>query len=304
MRSPAKLCAGLLFGTLLLCASPVSAQTELRWKFQPGQIFHHTLTQESTVSAMIGGQPLDSTSSLTVDNVWTVNDLEPDGAAELSQTTSRIRMKMSSPGGMMEIDTSGAEEPKDILGKRIAASLKALTQAKVTFSLSPQGEVSDVQISAPEGKNAGGADQFSQMLGKDGIVSLVKQSIYPLPREPVQKGSSWTNKMEMDVPMLGKVSTDATLTYEGQTRVAGKALEQIKVVTKTAVAQKQGGTQFAQLSIKEQSDDGTMYFDNAAGRLSHVDSVQHLTLNVAIAGQNVSQTVKTVRKAVLKPAEE
>jgi hypothetical protein len=207
-------------------------------------------------------------------------------------------MKMAAPMGNIEIDTDSDADIANPIGKQIASSLKQLTQAKITFSMDPRGEVSNVQVAS---STPGGGAALGQMFGKDGMVSMVKQSILPLPPKPVQKGDSWENKAEMEVPTLGKVSADSKLTYDGPMNADGKTLEQIKVETKTNIAQKQGANALAQISIKEQSDSGTMYFDNSAGRFSHADTVQNLVLNVAVAGQNVDQTIKTVRKAVLTP---
>lgn len=137
------------------------------------------------------------------------------------------------------------------------------------------------------------------MFGKDGLVSMTKQSMHPLAKDPVRAGSSWTNHVELEVPMLGKVATNSTLTYEGLAQVDGKPLERIRVDSTTAINQQPGGNPLAQLSVKDQSDRGTLYFDNVAGCFSHSESVQVLTLQVSIAGQAIEQTVKTVRKALL-----
>lgn len=302
MESVAKLRVSIMCVLPLLVASAASAQTQLRWKFAPGEVLNHTLSQESTVNVNVGGQPFDSTSTLTVDNVWTINKVDSQGTAEITQTTARVRMKMGSPMGSIDIDTSAEAEPTDLLAKQIAPSLKTITQAKVTFSMNPQGEVSNVQVASPDANPAVQANQFSRMLGKDGMASMVKQSLQPLPRDPLQKGASWTNKLEIEVPVLGKVATDSKLTYEGQTQVSGKALEQIKVETTTTIAPKAGVNQLAQFAIKDQSDKGTIYFDNTAGRFSHAESVQQLTIHINVAGQMVDQSVKTVRKATLSLA--
>src|SRR6188474_1135497 len=89
----------ITLAVLLVAASSASAQTQLRWKLAPGQVFNHNLSQESTLSANVGGQTIDSKSTLTVENVWTVNKVDSEGIADVTQAISRVRMKMGAPTG-------------------------------------------------------------------------------------------------------------------------------------------------------------------------------------------------------------
>ena len=143
---------------------------------------------------------------------------------------------------------------------------------------------------------------MSAMVGKDGMATLIKQTTHSLPAEPVKEGASWQQQIDIEVPMLGKMTADTTLTYTGPADVDGKPLEAIRVDTKTKIGQNPAANALAQLSITEQSDVGTVYFDNRAGRFSHSEGVQTMKMQVSVGGQTVQQSVKTARKARLSPA--
>jgi hypothetical protein len=285
----------LLVGLPLVYPLTARAQTQLRWKFAPGETLRHTLTQESSVSANLGGQPLDSTSTTTVETFWSVNRVDPQGQASITQTTPRVHMTVKSPAGEFEIDTAGDVELSHPAAKKIAGSLKAFADARVTLTVSPHGEISNVQIE--KAKPVGG--ELAQLFGKEGLVSMARQSMLPVSSQPVQPGSSWRYSSELEVPMLGRVIADSTLTYDGSTQFEGRTLERIKVDTVTTIAQKPGTNPANQVTIKEQSDKGSMYFDNAAGRFSHAETIQVLTLELAFGGLTIEQKVKNVKKSVL-----
>ncbi|MGE0756298.1 MAG: DUF6263 family protein [Pirellulaceae bacterium] len=278
---------------------PAEAQTLLRWKFKSGDVFRLTMIQETTTTMQFGAQPVDTNLVLTVDSVWTVGKVDPQAGAEITQTVPRMRMKMASPliGGS-DVDTDSPGESANPMAK----ALKQFTTARFSFQMSPAGEISNIKVTDAAGKPMAAEGPVGQILGKDGIANMVKQTTFALPKQAVRLGETWQQSLNIEVPMLGTMKADTTLTYQGPAQAEGKMLQAIGTETTTSIAQNAGGNRLPQLNITEQSDKGTMYFDNQAGRFSHAESTQNMKLQLMVAGQTVEQTVKTVRKAQLAPA--
>jgi hypothetical protein len=285
----------------VLLPANIEAQTLLRWKFSPGQKLNHTLSLDSSTSMNFAGQAIETTVALTVDSVWTIDRVDPLGTAEITQTFPRVRMKMVSPVlGSTDVDTAS----ETAAASPAAKGLKSITQSKVTLSMNSQGETANVQVVGLDGKPVVAAELVAGMFGKDGIASIISQSTYPLPKDPLAKGATWSRTLDMDVPMLGKASSTTTLTLAGPAQVSGKSLEQVNLDTTMAINPKSAANPLAQITIKEQSDKGAFYFDKAAGRFSHSESVQTMKMQVMAVGQNIEQSIRTVRKVTLSPAEQ
>ena len=91
---------------------------------------------------------------------------------------------------------------------------------------------------------------------------MVKQGSPAMPKEPVQKGSKWSHTAETDMPQ-GKLVTLTTLTYIGPETVGGRQLERIDLAVTAKL-----GTAPGAAAAK-----GTLYFDNKAGRIDHLELV-------------------------------
>ena len=93
----------------------------------------------------------------------------------------------------------------------------------------------------------------------------------------------------------------STLVYAGPENVEGRPLERINVDLTTKISQQEGGR--AKVSIKDQKAQGAIFFDNVLGHISHSSMTQQLTMSVAIAGQNITQTIDQKIFIRLTPAQ-
>lgn len=287
-------------------AFAVSAQGQnLKWKLTPGTKLNYTSTQDSDTAMTVGGQTIMNKMSMGINTLWTVNQVDSQGTADITQSFTSIKFKLSGLGVNLDYDSASGTEPKDPIGKQIASSIKPLSQAKFNFKLSPRGEITDVKIPEESQKLLQGVQlgpQVGGALSPDSFVAMIKESVIPFPAEPVQKGSSWKHKSEVKAPPIGTMTNEVTMTYLGPAQSEGKQLDQIQVeVTSKLTADP--ANPLVQVSIKEQSEKGSLYFDSSAGRLSHSESTQNLKMDVSAAGQKFEQTVKTIKKASLAVAD-
>ena len=289
-------------GGLLLC-SLATAQQELRWKFTPGQTLAHNMNQDTTMSVQVGTDTFTTTMTQTIDGKWTVTGKDAQGNAQVTQEISRIRMKMQGPQGvMLDIDTA-SDQAAQGLGAMIAPALKAMAQAKFNVTVSPQGEVLDIDV--PQDvlnafKSLPGAEAMGRMFTEEGFANMIKQGTPSFPSQPLTTGTNWSKAYEMAMPGLGTMAIENVFTYAGQQQVSGKQLEKIDVKMNMQIK----GNQNAQeggVTISDQKSDGVIYFDNEAGRMTESRIEQAMTLQTNVGGQKVDQKINQVITATLSP---
>lgn len=292
--------AAVLSIVSLLGSAPAVAQTTLRWQFQPGQEFLQQITQEMVLTG--GAQKLETVQ--TIDAVWKVGAVDPQGTAEVSQEIQRIRMKMVRPDGTSEYDTASDQAPQGLLAI-MAPALKAMTKVKFTMKMNSQGEVleADVSQSTLDAMKAiAGAGQAGATFSKEQLVAMIKKGTPPLPKDPVNKGDTWSRAMELELPGgMGNMASEMKLTYGGPEQVEGKTLERIDMDVTANVKPVGTGAPLA-ATLKVDKSRGTIYFDNAAGRLSHSETAQELTMQLSMGGRSMTQTIQQNIKVQMAPA--
>ncbi len=144
--------------------------------------------------------------------------------------------------------------------------------------------------------------ELGGIFSKDGLFNMAKHGVNALPEEPVAEGDSWKTSEQSTVPRLGSLITKSQLTYVGPVEVEGRGLHRIDVVV-TGTIQKIKETEgAAQIELTDQSAGGSIFFDNDAGRLSHSEFTQSMTMNVQIVGTNVQQQLEQTVNVQLEPA--
>ena len=168
--------------------------------------------------------------------------------------------------------------------------------------MTPSGEILDVQVSQETLdalKSIAGANPLGAMLSKESLINMIKQGTSPMPKDPVKPGATWTNSSATDVPPLGKMISDVKLTYVGPAEVEGKKLERIDMAISMKIEPAAGAA--AMVSLKDQNAKGTLYFDTAAGRISHSEIEQNMTMKIAAGPINSDIKTQTKMKVEIKP---
>lgn len=277
----------LLAVSALLGVPRLTQAEQLRYKFENGKTQSFAVVQSTDISMTVAGQAIKMKmqQEMTIDQA--VTKLDPSGAAHVTQSFRAFRMKSESPvpGAGFEFDAA-KELPKTGIAAQIGPLLKTLADSKFMFVLSPNGAVSEFQ--PPEAllekvKTAGPvASQLGTQFSKEGLQQLASQGSLEFPTGEMQKGQNWSKKMEMPLPMVGKLKSETKYTYVGPEVVEQKTLQRIDVQTIQ-------NFESEIIKIIDQKSSGKILFDNQLGRVAQSE-VSHTTkLEINAMGQKINQ---------------
>jgi hypothetical protein len=277
---------------LALLAGPAHAQTTLRYKFQSGEKLQYGLSQDMKMTMNIGGMDIEVKFKQLMDMDWDVQKVDGQGNAQVRLTLSHVRLNLASPTGNAAFDSKkNTQEPEDPLGKVVAQLAKGLAALEMTFTMTPDGEMKDIKI--PEEalkklKEVPGADKFGgDMLSPEGLSKMAGGGLV-LPKGPVTKGKTWTQKYSLKMP-FGKLAGDMKYTYDGPAEKGDQKLEKIAVQPNLKIELDPDAP--AQIKIKSQKDKGQAYFDNEAGRLVEVSNEGTMEMEVEAGGMTFTQNI-------------
>ncbi len=292
-RFPAWICwtiSTLLLSVILAGSSEAQGPKLLRWKLKSGDAMDVILQQTVDAEQSIFGNELKSKADMQLDMRWLVRSVSPEEVAEIQQSVEHIRMKMEAPGtGSVEFDSSSA---KDLSGmaKVLYDNVQPMIGLHILQRMNSRGEILDVRLSdeAQQKLKASGAAQ--QILAKEDIESMLAQSAAVLPVKPVRPGESWEGATTSKSP-LGALAMKMKYTYRGTVQHAGRALDQIDVAIQMQI--EEASNQGMSVAIKEQGSQGSMFFDEVAGRFVESEFSQNLTLQTKIGDAMQEQKLAT-----------
>jgi len=228
---------------------------------------------------------------------WKVTEVGSDGKAKVVQTLDRIRYVQDGPQGKSEFDSAKAEEPADPFGKVMVALYKAMVGADLKVTMSPQGEVSDVQLPQKV------VDALKTMPGGKLVQESLKDFTGPgglrLSKDAVKRGDSWNTKVEMKMEPVGKLVMDTKYTYEGKGEGDRKNLERIALQPTLAADVAAGSPEKVKFTKREGK--GSAYFDNDKGRLVETSLDLKMELEVTSDGQTLPVKVTQSHRTRLIP---
>ena len=259
---------------LLVCSSALAEP--LRWKLKSGDELLATIDQRSEVASTLGGAaPTVMTLDTGLELAWKVDGVDEQGAAKITQRFQRLRMKLEMPkSGAISYDTASETKPTGD-AKAIAAALEPLLQAEIQLTLSPRGEITSVELGEAAEKVVDGLDASSPLkalLSKEGLSNILKQSLVVLPEEEIKPGSTWEREANL-ATALGKFKQ--TTTFELQPPEA-EAPDVAQIQSVSNLELEQPRAKGRPTTLKQQSQQGTIRFDQAAGRLHSAEVQQEL----------------------------
>jgi hypothetical protein len=303
---------GVLAGSAL-------AEEPLRWKFKVGEKLDYNMVQEMQMSASGAALPQEMKTSMRqeMNMTWDVQGVDDkSGEAVIRQKFDRVKMKMSTPVGGFEYDSKSEEAPTG-LGAMIAPMYKAMTEGEFEITMTSRGEVKDVKI--PEQvltalKNSPNAAAMGDIASADGFKKMISQGALVLPKDAPKKDDTWSTKVEMKNPAVGKQTVETTYRYEGTKDIKGTKFAVIKpqlkmefenqAAAKAGEPQQPAAQQNMQMKIKEQSSDGEVLFNIAAGRLQSTSLKQNVTIEATVNGQPIQQKIDQKIDVTVTPAGE
>jgi len=287
MRHGVKLLAALL--AALTLAGAAQAQTSLRYKYKQGDRLDYVIDQDQKMAMSVNGMDIDITVSMMMEMAWETLKVEQD-SAQVKVVIGRVKMAMDGPMGKLEIDSKDTAEPDDPIGKLIAPMIKSMAGLEMTFTADATGEMKDVKVSektVKKLKGLPGLDQFGDLMSADSLKSMVSGSMV-LPKEPVKKGESWTQKTNTKV-QFGKITGETKYTYEGPIEKGGKKLE--KIAAKPEVKIDPDPNAKIQIKVKDSKGKGYTLFDNETGRIQESTNETTMQMELDVLGMTITQNI-------------
>lgn len=277
----------VVLGCLTWCqAQPVLAQSEvLSWKLEKGQSFK--LVIEQKMKQVIKGLPTgdqEMPMSTAIEMTWNVTDSNADGFT-VEQIIDRFQMSMDS--AMFNIDFDSADKEaansNDPMTKAMTENMGKIVGQKFIQTMNRRGEITNVEV--PPGLD-GGQGGFD--LTGDAIKQMTTQAALIFPEGPLSVGKTWESNMDVDMNQM-KMKAKNVYRYEGQESVGGRNLHKIHLTTETEI---EGGPDGAEISIEEQDNQGTIFFDAKEGRIDSSKGEQNMVMSLGISGMSMTQEIK------------
>jgi len=275
---------------LALCAGPAQAQTTLRYKFKEGEKLPYVLNTDMVITTTVAGMDIEMKFKQSADLNWQVQKVDSDGNARVRIKMGRVKMSMETPMGNVEYDSTSKDEPEGFLGQMIGKLGKAMANLEMTATVTPTGDLKDVEVpkdALKELKGIPGLDKLGGgMLSAEGMKDLL--ALPKLPKEAVTKGKKWSEKAAIGLP-VGKAKGKTQFTYEGQVEKGGKTLEKIGVTSELKA--EMAGDGAIPLKIKGQKSKGHAYLDNQAGRMLEFTNEGTIEMELEFGGNTIPQRI-------------
>ncbi|OJW05477.1 MAG: hypothetical protein BGO49_01900 [Planctomycetales bacterium 71-10] len=264
----------------------------LRWKLDPGREYRYTLSQATVLdSTPEGGGPIHSERRQEVDFRWVVGEARED-CAEVALVVDRLRVHVAREGlpGGFDFDTATDDAaPGDPHSARVAALLKGLVGSRITFRLTPRGEVRDVRL--PDELSAAlrrpDASGEGVLASEEGVRNLIAVSVPFLPEGPSGPGTMWTRQVAAPMPTVGSLILDKTYTDRGP-RADRPQVHDVDVETRFSLQPMPGST--VAMKLEKQSGAGSFAFDARRGLVESGRLEDSLTIRFTADGRSVVQT--------------
>ena len=288
----------------LVATEPATAQTKLRWKFEAGQEIDFKTRMDMLQEMTAEGMPLTTKMDQQMDMAWKVKEVTKDGSFVIEQAIERIQIEIVPPlAGATPIKYDSESEELDEVAEKLAPLLGAMIGKPITLTIDALGEVQKIDLSEQmleAIKNAGPA--MGSMFSEESIKQMVGRGIFSFPEE-VTAGQTWDSKIETANPILGKQIVTTEYKYVGPEEFEGQPVEKIDldmIIKFDSPADAQ-----AKVTMKDQSGDGHIYFDNKQGVPLETDLTSKMTLSIEIGGRTIEQsvTMKVSMKKVEPAAE-
>ena len=288
-----------------LMTGAAQAQTTLKYQFKEGDKLLYTMEQSQKQTINVMGMEIETLMTQNMDMSWNVKSMK-DGKAQVVQTIDRIRVKMDSAFAAFEYDSKDGKEPEGPFGQILGPLFAAMAGAEFTLTMNEQGDVSETKVSEKL-LEAMKSNPILQQVGggsftEEGLKNMLGQSGGSvLPKNPVKKGDTWTQKMELKQPPLGVMKMNNTYTYQGTESRGGVTLEKIDVKTEMTIEPLPNAAAEIEIKVKSAEMKGTMYFDNKAGRLVETSMNQKMTMEINAMGNVIEAAMdQTVNMKLAK----
>ncbi|MEC7565161.1 MAG: DUF6263 family protein [Planctomycetota bacterium] len=277
----------------LTFAQKLTAQRKLVFQYQTGSENVLSVKTDTEILMKYMGQDIRTAMQMETGISQYIDSVSSDGMATITQKL--IGLKMAVEGGPLGVklvyDSAQAENNEASL----SGILKPLVGAEFEIVVSRLGKVHDFKpptdLLATLAKQPG-SQTLGQMFTPDGFRQMASQGSLTFPDKALREGDQWQDSITLKAAQFGETEVKLQYTYQGLVEVDGKPLDKIGIQMTTLVKPLKNPTG-SQLKIREQSSQGTLYFDNQRGQLDHSSLKQQMTTEVIVGQNSIVQTITT-----------
>lgn len=267
MRSASR--RGLVPGALLalvLGSGTLAEDVFLRWQHTEGQRLREIIDTEGSTTVVLAGETQTTRQTMRLTILRTVNKVDEQGTAALTQRIERVELKVAGPGVQaFDYDSENATALRGPLAKLVGPIFKALVGAEITQRMTRDGVVKDVTL--PPGllvalKAAPGAESLGDFLSDEGLKRLSSQ--FPaLGIEPITRGKTFEDRKQVKLP-VGVLEVLSTYTYDGLHQHGAKELHKLNIQVSPSL--QPVASEARDVRLKPGPSSGALYFDGELGR--------------------------------------
>lgn len=303
------LCSMFLVAAAAVLGPDDTSAQELRYKFEEGEKLLLNMKQNMTMSFSAEGAPDTKTNMDQVTEIiWTVDEVQEDGTAKISQTVDRVRLNLTVPPNIdFQYDSASDEAPTGSVAGQMAPVLEALVGAKFDVTMNTRGEIVDLEV--PDSlvdalQKSPNAAQMGSMFSRDGLEKMVQQGSLTFPEGELAPGREWKNSFEVASPGTGAKQTVTTsYRYLGQEEVDGETLDAFAVALDIDFGE--GATPAgANVTVQNQESSGKIYFDRQAGRMKSSNIDLSMKAQIEAFGRTMTSQMDQHVEVTVTPAPE
>ncbi len=276
--------AGFFVG---LCA-PSFAQTSLAWNLKAGEKYDLHVEQQTASTVTVVTKTTKTAIEMTLDSVWRVESVD-SGTAKIRQQVGRVQIQVqAADAAPVAYDTSAPGQPSGA-ARDLANAVAPLVdrEASILLTMNERGEILSVDLSP---KLAAAFDAARP--AAHNLDALLKQPLATLPAKAVSPGDTWETTRELVTP-AGKFTQKTEYTLGEPKQTADAAVDAIRYsATLTPLTP-------GKAKIKEQSQTGSVLFDNGSGRFVSGEQSQKLVTETPYRGATITVVVETQVKRTL-----
>src|SRR5262245_31308385 len=286
----------------LVTGATAQDKATLKWKFEPKKTFYQKMTTDTKQNMKVMGSDVVQNQSQTFYFSWTVDKVEPDGSALITQKIEGVKMSIDIGGSKIEYDSTRDTNTANPLSD----FFKALVGSEFKLTVDKDLKVTKIDgrgdfIKKLTGANPQMEPLLNQILSEQAMKEMAEPTFASIPTTEIKKGQEWKKDTKLDMGPIGSYENSFKYTYDGK----DGQLDKIKVETTLKYTPPKDSSSSLPFKIKgadlkSTNANGTILFDNTKGRVEKSDMKLELKgkLQIEIGGNTtdveLSQTQSTV----------
>ncbi len=246
-----------------------SAGKTIAWRADPQESLRVRMVHRIRTEIRSNQKPSAMSMLTAIELHWRLTDEDEPNDIAIEQTIERLILQSTEVDGRRWDFDSDSSDPSPPELRELADTIRTLIGSRVTIGLNTRGQIQDVRLAADTDRRLADvpvAGRWKHLLTRDGMRQMLHQALGPLPDEPVVLGDRWQEVRTLQTP-LGPITLVDRFEYLGTIVEQGRELERISRHTSRQRKESEAGWFDDAHPTDSQQDSGTLYFDNAAGRL-------------------------------------